>query len=271
MVGLFLAGLFCMQCTRSEGFKQSEYIIAINGLVFGHNPHGPSPELERLAKKDHIALLERCLENYQSNYADFTCTLIKQEAIRGVLKPEQEMNVKHTALPFSVAMEWTRNAPLGDAVLYVEGRYENQMLVRPGGLLKLIVPSVLRAPDGPEAMRNTLRPINMFGFGRGLESLINVYRQAEINGDLETQFGEYAEVAGRKCIVLIRYLPPKYDYPAYKTITYIDLDYLVPVCIEGYDWDEKLQCRYVYKDVKFNVGLNADDFTPQANQIMPPR
>lgn len=267
IVGIFLAGLFCIQCTRTEAFKESKYIIAISGHDLGQLAPDAALELEELAKTDQIALLERCLENYQANYSDFTCTFIKQEMIHGALKPEQEITVKHIAEPFSVAMEWLTNAPVGDRVLYVEGKNGDQMLVRPKSpLLQVLVGGhVTRPPDGAEAMKNTLRPVNLFGFGRSLQSLLDVYRAAEEAGDLKTAVGEYAEVAGQKCLVLVRYLPAKPEYPAYKTIVYIDLAHMVPICIEGYDWDEQLICRYIYKDLKFNIGLSADDFLPEAN------
>lgn len=278
LVGVFLAGLFCIQCTRTEAFRESRYITVINGTAIGQTAPDVLSEIEHLAKTDHIALLKRCLENYKSSYRDFTCTFVKQEVVRGQLKPEQEIRVKHITSPFSVAMEWIKNPPLADRVLYVEGERNNQMLVRPHSpLLQLLTGgSVERAPDGPQAMQNTLRPVSMFGFGRGLESLIKVYSKAQTEGDLKTTFGGYAFVGGdpqagiegRKCVVLIRHLPPKNDYPAYKTLVYIDVDYLVPICIEGYDWDEKLQCRYIYKDLKFNVALREDDFTPQAIGIV---
>jgi hypothetical protein len=268
VVGLFLAGLFCIQCTRTEAFRESKDIVAIDGTDFGRNAPEIVSKVEELAKTDHIALLQYSLDHYNRNYSDFTCTLAKEEKVHGSVKPEQEIKVKHMVSPFSVAMEWVKNAPLGDRVIYVEGKYDDMMMVRPkGSLLQLLAPYVLRKPDGPEAMRNTLRPVNMFGFGRGLQSLIDVYSQAKREGDLKTAFGGYAEVAGRKCVVLIRYLPAKNDYPAYKTVVYIDVDHLVPMCIEGYDWDEKLQCRYLYKDVEFNVELTSDDFAPEANGI----
>lgn len=271
-VGLFLAGLFCIQCTSTEAFKESEHIVAISGKDFGVNAPGTVAKLEHLAKTDQIALLQQCLDHYNRNYSDFVCTFDKAERIGGVVKPEQEIRIKHLAKPFSVAMTWIKQAPIGDKVLYVEGKRGNQMLVRPKSpLLQAITGgSVLRKPTDPAAMSNTLRPVNMFGFGRSLESLIKVYKKAKRNGDLKTAFGGYAEVADRKCLVLIRYLPPKNDYPAYKTVIYIDVDHLVPTCIEGYDWDKKLQCRYIYRDVKFNVGLTPDDFTPEANGIKVP-
>lgn len=276
LVGLFLAGLFCIQCTRTEGIGESTLVkpIDITGHRFGENSPEVVAEIEQLAKTDHIALLERCLANYEASYQDFTCTFIKEEVIRGEHTGVQEIQVKHTASPFRVVLAWTKNAPLGDRVIYEEGKRGNMMLVRPRGkIIRLIVPSVLEKPDGPRAMSSTLRPVNMFGFGRGLKSLIKVYRQAKAAGDMKTSFGGYARVGGdpengeggRNCVVLIRYLPPKDDYPAWKTLTYIDVDYLLPICVEGYDWDENLQCRYIYKDLKFNVGLTEDDFSPEAN------
>jgi hypothetical protein len=271
-VGLFLAGLFCIQCTRTEAFKDSEYIVSISGKDFGANSPKLASEVERLAKTDQIALLSMCLDNYNRSYSDFTCTFEKEERINGTARAAQEIEVKHLAKPFCVAMAWTRNAPVGDRVLYDEGGYGGKMIVRPkSAFLQAITGgAVLRKPDGPDAMKNTLRPVNVFGFGRSLESLIAVYDEARDNGDLKTAFGGYADVAGRKCVVLIRYLPAKEDYPSYKTLVYIDVEHLVPICIEGYDWDEQLQCRYLYRDVKYNVGLTEDDFTPQANGITMP-
>ena len=84
-------------------------------------------------------------------------------------------------------------------------------------------------------------------------------------------FGGYGDVSGRKAICLIRYLPAKDDYPARKTVVFIDVEHLVPLLIEGYDWDENLSSRYVYKNVRFNVGLTEQDFLPEANDMARPK
>ena len=128
-----------------------------------------------------------------------------------------------------------------------------------------------RPPDGKDAMKNTLRPVSMFGFKRGMSNLLKVYRQAEKKGHLKQEFGGYVNVAGRDAIVLLRYLPPKENYPAHKTEICIDLETLVPIRIQGFDWDGLCTSRYVYKDVKFNAGLDSDDFTPKANGIADPK
>lgn len=264
-VGIVLAGLFCIQCTRSDALRSSSFVTAVSGETIGQKSPRQVRELERLAAEDHVALLQRALAHYRDSFQDYTCTLIKQERINGQLRPEQWIEVKYADRPFSVSMHWVKNAPLGDRVLYVEGRHNGRMLVQPKGLLGKLVGTVLRVPDGPEVMANTLRPVTMFGFRRSMESLLRVYTLAATRGDNEMRFDGYREVAGRRALVLERRLPFRKDYPAKTTIWYLDAEHLVPLGLKGYDWDDQLVCSYVYKDVKLNVGLKPTDFAPEAN------
>jgi hypothetical protein len=276
LVGLLLAGLFCIQCTQpTEAIKESKLVTVVSGQVVGKTAPDMQRKIESLAKKDHIELLEFCLEQYRQRFSDYTCTFVKQERINGVTGKEQVVHVKFMEHPFSVAMAWTPQTALtGDRVVYVDGMYGGQMLVRPANpMFNNLVGTQRRWPDSPEVLKATLRPVNKFGFEQGLISLIDVYKQAKAAGELKESFGGYADVDGRKTIVLIRHLPPKDAYPAERTETYIDLEYLVPIFIKGYDWGnpQELCCSYMYRDVKFNVGLTADDFLPQANDMKPPK
>lgn len=258
-----LVGLFCIQCI--PGRETGSSVVIAKTQQAG--PEAAGQKLVELAKTDHVAFLKHCLENYSRSYRDFTCTFTKQERIGGTLGPEQEIQAKFKEAPFSVAMRWTKNPPIGDQIIYVEGKYDNNMLVRPAsGILRMLTGgAVMRKPDAPEAMRNTLRPINMFGFRRGMEELIKVYEEARDDKQVEEKFAGFAEVAGRSTMVLERYLPARENYPAWKTVIYIDREYLVPICIEGYDWDKQLTGRYVYQNISFNTGLTDDDFLPEAN------
>jgi len=268
-VGLLLAALFCIQCTQTEAFRRSRFVTVIDAKTVTTAAPDVLRKVRRLARTDHIALLEYCLANYERTYRDYTCTFIKQERINGRAGNEQHIRVKFMESPYSVAMAWTpKTARTGDRVLYVEGRDGNKMRVRPKNkiLRALAGGSVLRDPAGREAMQHTLRPVNVFGFKRSMQNLLKVYRKAKQNGDLTEACGEeFVEVAGRPAIALIRHLPPKEDYPSGKTVIFIDLEHLVLICIEGYDWDDKLTCMYVYKDLKFNADLTAADFLPEAN------
>ncbi len=268
-VGLVLAGLFCIQCTRSVAVRSSSFVTAVSGHTVGQTSEQQARQFERLAAEDHIALIKLALEHYRSNYQDYTCTFVKQERINGQLRPEEWIKVKYMDRPFSVAMEWVRNAPTGDRVLYVEGRNNGNMLIRPKvGLFRALVGGAVdRKPDSPEVMANTLRPVTMFGFRRSLESLLDIYELSDRRGEGNNRFEGYREVAGRRTLVLERTLPLRKDYPAKLTIWYLDVEHLVPLALKGYDWDDQLICSYVYKDVKFNVGLTEEDFAPQANDM----
>lgn len=282
VVGLLLAGLFCIQCTQTGAVRSSKFVTTVNGRTVGSHDDALRKKIDRLAREDHIALLELCVDNYDRQYRDYTCTLVKQEVIRGTRKGEQWMAVKFMEKPFSVAMKWLPKTPeghslyvpVGDRVLYVEGKHNDQMLVRPSnGILRALVGTQKRPPDGKDAMKNTLRPVNLFGFNRSMKSLLNVYREAKKHGHLKQAFGGYKKVAGREAVVLVRYLPPENDYPAYRTEIFIDVQMLVPVAVFGYGWDGDREpiTRYIYKDIRFNVGLTDEDFTPEANDMAEPR
>ena len=271
VVGLLLAGLFSVQCTRTSAWRESDVVTPVGSTVVGANSPDTVRRVDRLARTDHAALLSYCLDKARGRYRDYTCTFIKQERIGGQLKAAQHIEVDFLSEPFSVAMQWTKNAPLADRLLYVEGKYNGQMLLRPAGLLGNFVGTVTRDPTGEDVKRKTLRPVTMFGFVNGMESLLEVYREAAAAGDLREEFGGYARVDGRDTVKLVRYLPPKGDYPAHKTEVYIDLEYLVPICIESRNWDDEVSSRYLYKDVQFNVGLTTDDFLPDAVGMKPPK
>ena len=277
LVGLMLAGIFCIQCIPSPG---NDPVRGVAKAARGDDLGITAKQMEKLASSDHIKLLELCLENYRAGYTTLRCTFVKQERIRGRVSKVQEIDVKFRSEPFSVAMKWLKNPPTGDRVIFVDGWYKvngaSQMVVRPHNelLRTLAGGSVLRPPDGADAMRNTLRPISMFGFEKAMENLLKVYRQAGKNGDLQQEFGGYFEVSGRKTIKLIRRLPAEADYPAHVTNVYIDLEHLAPIMIEafGWNWSEKSKaydfiCRYQYKDLRFNEELTDEDFRPSNNDI----
>ena len=232
---------------------------------------------------DHLALLAKgqstCDTPALTNY---TCSFSKQERMGGFLKDQQVVDVKFREKPFSVAMAWTKNAPLADRLIYVEGLYKDadgksQMLVRPkGGFAQLLAgKSVLRAPDGKDAMRQTLKPCTQFGFRNMLTALVDVYQQAEKAGDLQQFTAEMPIGIGeRECTLLIRVLTDeggKKNYPAYITEICLDNETHLPLRVTGYDKKGRLLCDYKYQNLKLNPGLADKDFTPQANRIEPPK
>ena len=275
LVGLFLGVLFCIQCTQDLQANKpgSGTAVVRQGQVVMTGSPDVIAMAEKLAKTDHVALLKYCLDNYHNRYSDYTCTFVKQETIRGRLGKEQTTTVKFMERPFSVVMTWTANRPSpADRVIYVDGgKWPGKVLCRPVGLLGLAGTQV-REPWGDDAKAHSLKPITEFGIAKMTQNLIDVYEAARKAGDCREEFGGYFELGGRKCMLLVRHLTdPAKNYPAKKTEIYIDAEYLVPVCVKGWDWNDQFSCSYGYKDVKFNVPLTENDFLPQSNEMQPPK
>ncbi len=263
-----LAALFCIQCTRSEATKTNSVVAVADGQTVGHVSAQRMAEIERLAAKDHILLLRQCLENYDAKYQDYTCTFCKTERINGQLRPEQQIDVKFRDTPFSVAMHWLTNSPKADRILFVQGQNNDKMLAQPKGMLALLTNgAVTRDPCGKDVMADTLRPVTLFGFKNMMTSLLDIYQQAHDNGESVDSFNGYAVIGGKKVLACQRVLPYRKGYPAKTTTWYIDPEWMVPLGMEAYDWNDQLICRYLYTDVKFNVGMTEKDFTPAINCI----
>ncbi len=268
VVGVLLAAGFCIQCTSSDPTRSSQLVADISGASPSIAPAQQQAELEKLAASDHVALLKELLAHYNDHCRAYTCTLVKHERINGQLQNEQWIDVKFMEKPFSVSMHWTKNSPLGDRVLYVEGKYNGNMLVNPANALLLkLVGTVQRQPESQEAMANTLRPVTQFGLRPMLESLLSIYELAAQRKEGASHFKGYQEVAGVKAMVLQRDLPARGDYPAKTTIWYLDPQRLVPLGLVAYDWSDQLICSYIFTDIKLDADLSEEDFTPQANQM----
>jgi hypothetical protein len=225
---------------------------------------------------DHVGLLDLCIEEWKKKYSTstYTCTFTKQETINGRLTSLQVIDVKYRPAPFSVAMKWTKNAPMGDCLVYVEGKYKDksgrsQMIVRlANSFFRKLIGSVKKLPDCKDAMKNTLKPCTEFGLLSSLENLRVVYELGHKRQECTDRYVRVVEVDGRNCVEIERILDGTHpEYPAYKTLAYIDLEYLVPLQIDGYDRDGKRNCIYKFSNIKFNAGLKDKDFTPEANDI----
>lgn len=255
-VGVGLLTLVCIQCAATVARPAKPETVAA----------ATPAALEALARTDPMGLLERCLVTYDRTVNDYTCRFIRRERIDGRLGKVEEIDVRFMGDPFSVAMRWRKNAPAADRCLYVAGAHDGHMLLRPRGFLS-VFGTVRRKPDCDEVMENTLQPITMFGFRNSLEQLIAVSARAAERGHLTWAYVGRARVAERPAVVLERYLPEKKSYPACRTRVYIDAEHLLPICIEAWDADDRLLCRYVFADVKLNTGLTAGDFDPDANGL----
>ncbi len=225
-----------------------------------------------LAARDPLAFLRMCREYYDANVSDYTCTFLKQERINGTLGPEQEIEIRFRESPYSVDMQWIRNAGKAQQATYIEGRWQDedaneQLIVRPAGVLGSLFPEVRRNIHGPGATRESRRTIDQFGYRNSLDLIIHYSQKALGAGDpaYSLEFVGEGDVAGRATFAFRRTLPytdEQGEYPDALLIIHIDQEWLVPTACVAYAdaGGQDLLGSYLLVNARFNVGLVDDDF-----------
>ena len=223
----------------------------------------PEDEIIGMAQHDKLGFLKHAIENYEKSTRDYTGIFYKQERLNGRLGKENKIAFKFKEAPYSVYLEWLENAKETDRLLYVKGQREDKMLVHPTGLFGFIK-SVKRDPRGKDALKSSLYTCDEFGFYNTLKRIIGYYEMGTQSGDLVIEYTGIENVDGRRCISFEGFLPNKACYDTARMVAKFDVEYLVPVVLERYDWDDRLLFRSSFKDLAFNVGLQDQSFTPAA-------
>ncbi|MHC5061406.1 MAG: DUF1571 domain-containing protein [Planctomycetota bacterium] len=235
---------------------------SIGGIQYSNvTPTVSQEKLIELAKNDHITLLRLALERYENSVQDYVGTFYKQERLRGKLGKEQTIAFAFKEEPYSIYMEWEKNSGAADKLLYVKNQNDDKMIVHPTGLLSWLK-SVKRDPGGKDVRKSSLYTCDQFGFYSSMKRGLEDYELAKENGDLEIKYTGLTQVHGRNCITFERILPKKKDYDTARLVIKLDVEYLLPVELERYDWDNRLIFQYSFSDLKFNTGLKTEDFKP---------
>ncbi len=243
--------------------EEAQASITLPALKLDHQK-----QFLKIATQKPNEFLKLALKHYQSHIKDYTCTFIKQEFVGGRYTKEQHIKVKFREGPFAIFMKWVKNAELVDKVLYIKGKYGNKALVKPAGILGwFVIGHIKRSVDGPDAAKVSRRRLDQFGFANALRLILSVNERAKKKGDLTFRFLGCSEFAGRKTYKFERILPDKPDYPDQRMVVHIDREWLIPIATFCYNARGKLLGKYIYKDIKLNIGLAWKEFTPQANGL----
>lgn len=216
------------------------------------------------------------LERIRTHVADYSCTLVKQERVDGVLNPEEYMyaeirNRKQVedklATPFGVYLHFLKPTSVkGREVIWVEGANSGKMVAHEGGNLRL-VPSIWLRPDGPIAMHGNLYPITDIGIETLIAKLIEKGERDRKRDECEVEFIKGAKINGRTCTVLQVKHPtqrPWFDFHIAQV--FIDDELQLPVRYAAYTWPSEpggkpeLLEAYTYLNLKLNIGLTEEDF-----------
>lgn len=172
-----------------------------------------------------------------SEVRDYTCTLVKDERIRGSMQRHiVDMRVRNE--PFSVYMKWQSPQKLsGQQACYVAGRNPGKMRVRGAGV-KGIVGWVTLSLDDPRVRANSNRSIAQAGLANLYKTFEEAYRNDKRYNKTKIRVGEYI-FAKRRVIRVETVRMAKIPGPlsdTYRGVLYFDKETLLPARLERYSW-----------------------------------
>lgn len=182
-----------------------------------------------------VALLKRGEEFLQSVHA-YSGQFTRQELVGNELQPEQTMYLKMRHAPFSVYFRWLDFDPHREAI-FVSGENEDKMVVHLGGW-KRKLPALRIAPDSSLALAENRHPITEAGLLKLTQKMLG-YHAIDLKDGRISRCMELDEIEfdGRNCFVFLVEYKSRDTCPEYrKSITLIDKEWNVPVCVKNYAW-----------------------------------
>jgi hypothetical protein len=172
-------------------------------------------------------------------------------------------------------MKWVEGGDVGQEVLFVEGQYDDAMQVKLGGRLGRL-PTMKVDPHGSAAMSKSRHPITEMGLLQLAEAIAK-YRKRDLTlkEGVRWQLLADQKILDQDCHCFVVEYASKEIEPTYrKSITYIDKEHSLPVCVKNFGWpDEETPTDdpqaldeatliefYGYKDLRFETRLAAADF-----------
>ncbi|MGA2939294.1 MAG: DUF1571 domain-containing protein [Syntrophobacteraceae bacterium] len=209
--------------------------------------------------REMLMLLDEMDSSY-SRVSDYVGVFYNQERIGGKLDEGQTSLFKFQK-PFKVYMKFIDGPSTGTEALYVEGGYENKLLVRQGGILGVMTFSL--DPKGSLVMSRNRHPVTELGFGFLLAEFRRNIEPAIRSGELEIMRLTDETFNGRPATVVEgRFLPHGgRKYYCARFIIHMDKELLLPVGDVFYDGKGEMFEDYVFTDVKLNMGLTAMEFS----------
>lgn len=256
---------------RAPRILDTAHATPAPSYVAGDTAYGELSGLD-LITADPLAFLRRSRENYYDSVRDYTCRLTKRELLGSKLSDEQVADVKFREGPLSVFMHMIQNPGKARRILYVKNMFSDegreQAVIEPeGAIARLLVRSVRRPIDGPDARRASRRLVSEFGFASSLDLIIKFAELSLEANKLDLRFIGVGEFSGRPTFIIERRLPidDTGRWPDSLLVVHMDQEWQLPVACYSYGDREKqdLLGKYEYTDVQFNVGLGDKDFQPE--------
>ncbi len=208
--------------------------------------------------------LEKCLQETEAALAkvdNYTAIFHRVEFVDGKMIPE-EVTVLKFKRPFKIYMKWITPSK-GQESLYIEGANKNKIRAHGNGLIGFV--TVDLDPTGKQAMENSRHPITEAGLHNLVGKIATNLRRGLRSGELVSKDHGEQKVYGRKTRKLEGILPKDSSkgYYCHRCVVNLDLETMMPLKIQIFDWEDRLVESYGYELLKLNPGLRDKDFDPK--------
>lgn len=205
---------------------------------------------------------------HHASIRDYSCTLVKQERVRGRLQEQNIIVMKLRTQPFSVHMRWlSPQSSAGQEVAFVYGRNNNQMRVRFNSGFKQAIGWKSVDPNDKRVFEHSRHNIYEAGIGNMIEQLIQNLEKERLRNKTQVRVAEYS-YNNRRCH-RIECIGTERDpqSPVYRCIVYLDKETKLPIRMESYDWPSPggpptgdLLEVFSFVDLRFNLALSDGEF-----------
>ncbi len=215
---------------------------------------------------------QKRLKALESRVQDYTCRFVKQERIRGELRPHEIIDMKVRHEPFSVYMHFLKPKEIdGQIVSFIDGQNDGKMIVKPVGIQGVFGPVAILT-DGALAMKDQRYPITRAGFVHLTEDLIKVGLMDRKYGECKVRTFKGAKVGERVCTVTEVIHPVRRkNFRFYRARIFVDDELDIPIRYAAWTWPEEMGAKgekgkpvleeeYTYTNLKLNPGLTDADF-----------
>ena len=228
-----------------------------------------------------LKIAKQSLEEIDANYRDYTTTLVSKVRADGELQEDKYIfcKIRHASdwsedeanppkIPFSVYSKFLApKAITGQEAIWIKGQNDGKMIAHPNGWKNVV--RVYLDPLDPLAMKGNRHPMYEIGFRNLLVKMVEIGAETKKHGETEVAIKRDVEINERLCTTFEVSHPVKRDHFEFHIARiYIDDELNIPIAYEGFSWPEKpggepvLLERYIYTDIKLNVGLTDKDFDP---------
>jgi hypothetical protein len=214
-----------------------------------------------------LRLIALARQSYQG-VQDYTCLFIKREQMHGQLQPENLIDMRVRAQPFSVYMQWLGPKNLaGQQVCYVAGRNNGMMRVHSTGIAG-VAGFVSIDPRDPRATQASRHTITEAGIGNLIERFGKRWETERQLNKTQVRIADYV-YDQRPCtrVETIHPDPAGGAFYSYRSVLYFDKQLHLPIRVEVYDWprpggapEGELLESYSYARLRLNVRLDDRTF-----------